>query len=91
VVIDPILQSTYLGGEGDDSAEALAVHPKTGDIYVAGKTNSANFPKTAGGAQESLEEKYDAYVARLSADLASTDSSGNKTKQKPSNSKRNIH
>jgi hypothetical protein len=33
---DPILQSTYLGGSGADSVDALAVDPRNGDIVVAG-------------------------------------------------------
>ncbi|MBX0312833.1 MAG: hypothetical protein JHC31_13885, partial [Sulfurihydrogenibium sp.] len=72
-------------------ASALAIHPKTGDIYVAGRTHSTDFPKTAGGAQERLEENFDVYIARLSADLAATVSSGSKTKRKHLNSKGNIH
>jgi hypothetical protein len=48
VVIDPILQSTYLGGSDNDEAYALAIHPKTGEVYVAGRTESIDFPKTTG-------------------------------------------
>ncbi len=48
VVIDPLLQATYLGGSGKDQALALAIHPATGEAYVAGKTFSADFPGTAG-------------------------------------------
>ncbi|HZI67238.1 MAG TPA: hypothetical protein VFF17_11785, partial [Thermoanaerobaculia bacterium] len=51
VLIDPLVQSTYLGGGPDDIAVALAVHPHSGDVYVAGRTTSTNFPGTAGGAQ----------------------------------------
>jgi hypothetical protein len=40
IVIDPILQATYLGGRGDDWANALAIHPTTGEVYVAGQTRS---------------------------------------------------
>jgi hypothetical protein len=69
VVIDPILQSTYLGGSGKDEAYALAVHPKTGDVYVAGATNSTDFPGTSGGAQASKSRGYDAFVARLNSSL----------------------
>jgi hypothetical protein len=73
-----ILQSTYLGGSGNDEANALAIHPQTGEIYVAGHTLSSNFPKTAGGAQAECNEcvasraggSGDAFVARLTADLA---------------------
>jgi uncharacterized repeat protein (TIGR02543 family) len=71
LVIDPILQSTYLGGSNDDWANTLAVHPATGEVYVAGLTWSANFPNTAGGAQASFGGFVDAFVARLNATLTS--------------------
>ena len=32
------------------AAEALAIHPTTGDVYVAGVHSASNFPGTAGGA-----------------------------------------
>ncbi len=64
-----ILQSTYLGGGNDDEALAIAIHPTTGDVYVAGKTFSPDFPKTAGGARENKSGSSDAFVARLSAGL----------------------
>jgi muconolactone delta-isomerase len=69
IVIDPILQSTYLGGGGDDVAFALVIHPKTGDVYVAGWTTSIDFPNTAGGARASKSGDYDAFVARLNSSL----------------------
>jgi hypothetical protein len=69
VVIDPILQSTYLGGSGSDEAEALAIHPTTGEVYVAGETYSTNFPGTSGGAQASNRGYADAFVARLNSNL----------------------
>ncbi len=64
-----ILQSTYLGGGDDDEALAIAIHPATGDVYVAGKTLSPDFPKTAGGARENKSGGSDAFVARLSSGL----------------------
>jgi len=71
IVIDPILQSTYLGGGDDDSAEAIAIHPTTGEVYVAGYTRSKNFPKTAGGAQASHRRGVhpDVFVAKLNSSL----------------------
>jgi len=71
-----ILQSTYLGGSGGDLAYSLAIHPTTGDVYVAGGTGSTSFPKTTGGAQASNGGGIDAFVARLTADLAAGRSSG---------------
>jgi len=73
IVIDPILQSTYLGGDTLDSANAIAIHPRTGDVYVAGWTLSTDFPKTTGGAQASCSScgsyGIDAFVARLNSSL----------------------
>ena len=69
IVIDPILQSTYLGGSNDDSAEAIAINPATGDVYVAGVTYSTEFPNTIGGTRGSSGGNGDAFVARLNPDL----------------------
>ena len=44
LVIDPVLvYSTYLGGSGDDQPSGIAVD-STGNVYVAGYTNSTDFP-----------------------------------------------
>ncbi|MFZ8783993.1 hypothetical protein [Thermocrinis sp.] len=69
IVIDPILQATYLGGSGSDEAYALAIHPTTGEVYVAGESYSTNFPGTSGGAQASNRGYADAFVARLNSNL----------------------
>ncbi|MGH3184568.1 MAG: SBBP repeat-containing protein, partial [Streptosporangiaceae bacterium] len=42
-----LIYSTYLGGNGDDEANGIAVD-STGAAYVAGFTSSTNFPVTAG-------------------------------------------
>jgi hypothetical protein len=70
LVIDPILQATYLGGSGDDAAYALAI-AGSGDVYVAGRTYSTDFPNTTGGAQASNGGGFDAFVARLNGTLTS--------------------
>ena len=44
LVVDPVLSyATFLGGEGDDVANSMAVDAQ-GNIYVAGSTNSGSFP-----------------------------------------------
>jgi hypothetical protein len=44
LVIDPVLvYSTYLGGSGDDQPGGIAVDT-AGNVYVAGSTDSTNFP-----------------------------------------------
>jgi hypothetical protein len=69
LVIDPLLQSTYLGGGGIDDAYALVVSPDTGNVYVTGGTSSDTFPGTVGGPQERLAGAFDAFVARLNGSL----------------------
>jgi uncharacterized repeat protein (TIGR01451 family) len=71
LVIDPLLQATYLGGNGSEDATAIAIAPGTGDVYVAGQTSSVAFPGTVGGPQPSKAGDADAFVARLSGDLRS--------------------
>ena len=60
-----LTQATYFGGTNFDEALALAIHPATGDVYVAGGTNSDDFPGTAGGAQPANSGGLDAFVVRL--------------------------
>lgn len=45
-------QVTYLGGTDVEQLNALAIHPATGDIYVAGTTASNDLPGALGGASE---------------------------------------
>ncbi len=69
VIIDPLTQATYLGGTGDDQVRSLAIGG-TEEVYVAGDTQSTDFPGTAGGAQEAhAGGDHDLFVARLNSDL----------------------
>jgi hypothetical protein len=68
LVIDPLLASTYLGGGGYDQINAIAVHPHTGQVYVAGETDSLSFPQSGNGAQTSASGNS-CFVSRYSADL----------------------
>jgi len=73
LVIDPFLQSTYLGGSNYDVITALVVTP-SGQVLVAGRTESSDFPGTAGGAQPSSGTS-NLFVARLSGDLRTLEQS----------------
>ena len=69
VIIDPFLQSTYIGGSGFDIVYPMAIHPVTGDVYVAGETYSSNFTGVTGGLQTSLSGTSDFFVARFDSTL----------------------
>jgi hypothetical protein len=57
LVIDPTLVfSTYLGGSGDDGVfpGATVAVDGNGNVYIAGDTNSLDFPTTSGAYQRSF-------------------------------------
>jgi hypothetical protein len=62
-----LLASTYLGGVGNDGSwpgVAMTIDPE-GNIYVAGRTTSSDFPHTYG----SLSGSSDAFVAKFDNNL----------------------
>ena len=69
LVIDPLLASTFLGGSSDDYATSIAV-AANGDIYVAGYTNSGDFPSTPASHDPDQNGSYDAFVARFDGALS---------------------
>ncbi len=65
IVIDPTLQSTYLGGSDVDSAIALAISGS--DVYVVGATRSNDFPGTT--PRDPSRRDRDVFVAKLNSSL----------------------
>ncbi len=62
-----VLYSTYLGGDGHDSADGVAVDA-SGNVYVTGCTTSSNFPTTAGAWDTTYSGYYaDVFVTKLNA------------------------
>jgi hypothetical protein len=56
--------STYLGASGTDGSHSVALDGG-GNAYVAGYTNSLNFPTTAGAYQMALGGGMDGFITKL--------------------------
>ena len=76
LVIDPLLASTYIGGHNPsppgnyDDDIILGMAASGGDIYVAGVTQSPDFPIVL-GYDDTLPNAYpDGFIALLSGDLS---------------------
>ena len=67
LTLDPTLvYATYLGGTGEDNADAVAVDAD-GNMYVSGLTASIDFPTTVGVFQSATSGAYDVYVAKFNS------------------------
>lgn len=62
--LSDIQWSTYIGGTGFDASHTLKFN-KSGDIYIAGGTSSADFPVTAGVYQAALAGDADGWIAKV--------------------------
>ncbi len=65
------LFATYLGGSGDDFASGITVDA-TGNIYVAGSTDSSDFPVTQGALQNVLGGSTDTFVVKIGPNAAAS-------------------
>ena len=69
LVIDPVLSySTYLGGSGTEALVKIAVDANQ-TIYVAGSTNSTNFPVTDGS---TLKGTQNIFISKINTTLSGT-------------------
>ncbi|NOZ26050.1 MAG: hypothetical protein GXO94_08195 [Nitrospirae bacterium] len=63
-----LLASTFLGGDDSDGADSMVIGGN-GNVYVAGRTSSADFPTTPDAHDATLNGSYDAFIARFDGDL----------------------
>lgn len=63
-----VLVSTYLGGSNIESSPTLVVD-QNGNVYIAGTTNSTDFPTTFGAYDETILGSSDFFVSKLNGDL----------------------
>jgi len=68
-IFPTLISSTYLGGGGWDTPWA-ATKDAGGDLLLAGRTRSDNFPATPGVYDTTYDASYDAFVARMTSDLS---------------------
>jgi hypothetical protein len=60
-----LVYSTYLGGNGFDEAQGIAIDP-SGNAYIVGGTRSTNFP-TSAALQSTLTGYVSAFITKLNA------------------------
>jgi Leucine-rich repeat (LRR) protein len=68
--IDPLLLSTYLGGNLGEYLECGPVFDTAGNVYVAGRTFSSDFPTTSSAYDQTFNLDNDVFVAKLNNDLS---------------------
>jgi len=75
LVIDPLIASTYIGGDCNDRLLDIKIDDEN-NIYVAGKTQSSDFPITAGAYDETHNSPNcgtynpDFFISKFSPDLS---------------------
>ncbi len=67
LIIDPLLDSTFVGGSLDDVGQAITIDD-FGHVYITGYTFSSNYP-TAGTFDSSHNGGADVFVSKLDSDL----------------------
>jgi len=67
--LNTLVASTFLGAIHSDMIEALVLDAQ-GNVYVAGRTGSPDFPTTPGAYQSSTDGTTKGFISKLNSDLA---------------------
>jgi hypothetical protein len=65
--LEQISWATFLGGSGVDASHTIQID-KAGDLFVAGGTNSVDFPTTTGAYQVAIAGSVDGWIAKVKGD-----------------------
>ncbi len=68
--LSSLVSSTLIGGSGVDDAYALAID-SSGDVFVAGRTLSSDYPTTVGAYDTTFNGNWDVFVSKLDSSLSS--------------------
>jgi hypothetical protein len=66
LIIDPLVYSTFIGGSGNDKGTSIAID-HSGDAYLTGETQSANYPASVGSYQDTLHGIQNVFVTKLTS------------------------
>jgi len=67
LIIDPLIYSTFIGGNGSDEGYSIAIDV-LGNAYLGGYTGSSNFPTTPGAYKRTLSGGYnDNFVTKINS------------------------
>jgi hypothetical protein len=70
LVIDPLIQATYLGGTDKEEFPILRIDSND-NVFVTGDVFSSDFPQVSGGADNLLNGTSDIFVSKLNNELTS--------------------
>jgi hypothetical protein len=66
LIIDPLVYSSFIGGSSSDWGLSIKTDG-SGNAYIAGKTNSADYDITPGVFQSALAGNYDIFVSKFNS------------------------
>ena len=72
LIIDPLLASTFLGGNNFDEGMEIELD-SNGNVFIVGRTYSSDFPTTEGAYDPTYNGggKADAFISKFNSDLSS--------------------
>lgn len=66
LIIDPLVYSTFIGGNGNDKGNSISVD-KSGNAYITGQTINSNYPTTVGAYTGLININGNIFVTKLNS------------------------